>query len=114
VPDPFAASAPGCGAYVAAGSTISGSRCGGEPTWAGLKWFPGPESVWLAFTCDRHRDRLIAPRRLLPKDRAELAARAERIRRSVEDHVPWVPEQPLARGRAARALIARARAWAGE
>jgi hypothetical protein len=110
--EPFAASSPGCGARVAAGSTISGSRCGAAPTWAGLIYYSGPGEAWLAFTCDRHRGRLIAPRRLLERDRAEIAARRERIRRTVEDKAPWVKPKPAATGAAARRLVEAARAWA--
>jgi hypothetical protein len=81
-------------------------------THAGLAFFEHPRPrVWLVFACDEHRGELIAARRMLDRDRAELRRRAEVRRRAVEDGVQPAPLEPLAAGGQARRLVERARAW---
>lgn len=109
-PGPFAAQRAGCGAAAISSGITGPSPCPHPPTWAGLVYFPYPrpgETRW-AFTCDHHRDHLTAPRRLLDRDRAELARRRERERAVLVDHARYVPDEPLARGAAARRLLQRA------
>lgn len=79
--------------------------------YAGLKFYPDPPVVWLAFACSEHRHQLLAGRPLTAKDRTALAARRERYRRVFEDRKAHEPEQPLATGRAARELADRAKRW---
>jgi hypothetical protein len=69
--------------------------------------------VWPGFACDRHADELIAPQRLLPRDRDVLDRRRDR-RRTESAGRRWAGEQegPLARGAAAVRLVERAKAWA--
>jgi hypothetical protein len=63
--------------------------------------------VWWAFACAAHVEYLTAARALLDRDRAELARR----RRPREDR-DGATVGPVATGRQARELIARARRWA--
>jgi hypothetical protein len=109
VPQPTAAGCAGPGR----GFAGSHRSCPGTVVAAGLIHSNSvPLAVWLAFGCAAHVDLLVAPRVLLDRDRAELAARYERVRRTVEDKQPWVPPGPLAVGADARRLLARARRWA--
>jgi len=65
-------------------------------------------AVWLSFACAGHVGNLIAARPLLDRDRAEMARR-----RFHHDAMRIDPDRgPLATGRAARELLARAQRWA--
>lgn len=110
--EPFQASRAGCGSYTNSPLTAA-APCTTPPVWAGVVFYPrsNPPELWLAFTCDRHRDALDVARPLEERDRDELARRRERWRATVEDKVPWTPEEPLARGVEARERFARAKAW---
>lgn len=110
----LAASRPGCAAAAGDGYAGTPRHCIAAPTHAGLIYFPHPPpgQVWLAFACDRHADQLVAARPLTDPDRAELAARRERLRRILDGEPPQ-PERPLAVGAAAQRLLRRARRWAG-
>jgi hypothetical protein len=100
---------PGCIVTVS-GPLGKPAECHRAPTHAGLAFFEYPRPrVWLVFACDEHRDELIAARRMLDRDRAELARRAARRRRVLEEKAPVAP---LAVGSNARRLVERARAWA--
>ena len=92
---------------------VGNGHCGGRVEFAGLAYFEQTKQAWLAFTCADHRGQLIASRPLTEADRAEIARRLEAHRRVVEDHEPFVKPEPLARGRAARELVERAKRWAG-
>lgn len=79
---------------VAAGLVLGGDRR--RPT------------VWLAFSCAEHVEHLDVARPLTDRDRAEMARR----RTHAEASRPDPDVGPLATGRAARKLLARARRWA--
>jgi hypothetical protein len=110
---PFSSGRAGCGAY-RHNDYIAPHPCQRPPVWVGLRFsrFPAPGHTAIAFACDEHRGELTAPRRLLDRDRATLARRAEQTRRGLAGEPGWEPDPPLATGAAARALIERARAWA--
>ena len=74
---PWSADRPGCGAGVRRAHG-QWTNCIAPPAWAGTIRFRYPRrSVWLAFACDEHRDRLDDPRPLTEADRAELLWRRE-------------------------------------
>jgi len=80
------------------------------PTWAGLVLFPHPRPhLRLGFACDEHRFQLAVSRPIEPRDHVE--AEAERVRSTIEDKQPWVPDEPIATGREADKLLAAARRW---
>lgn len=109
----FQAMAVGCGALVPR-DTLGPSGCTGTVTAVGLRLYSLRRStVWLAFACEEHLGQLLAPRRLLPRDREALLRRRERQRLLLARQV-WhgEVEGPLARGRDAERLAARAQAWA--
>jgi hypothetical protein len=100
---------PGCIVTVS-GPLGKPAECHRSPTYAGLAFFEYPRPrVWLVFACDEHFGQLIAARRMLERDRAELARRAARRQRVLEEKAPL---EPLAVGSNARRLVERARAWA--
>jgi hypothetical protein len=102
---------PGCIVTVS-GPLGKPADCHRAPTHAGLAFFEYPRArVWLVFACDEHCGELIAARRMLDRDRAELARRAEARRRVVEEKATVAPLEPLAVGSNARRLVERARAW---
>jgi hypothetical protein len=90
-----------CGEYDTTGHT--GARLSAARRWytPGLRVGGEPVEAWLAFSCQHHRDQLIAPRELLDRDGAVLADWQERERRNARG---WGlhPPQPLAAGAAAR------------
>jgi hypothetical protein len=81
------------------------ASCHQPPTYAGLAFFEYPRArVFLVFVCDAHRGEVIAARPMLERDRAELARRADKLRRVLEDGARDTPLGPLAVGAAARRL----------
>ncbi|MBC3189511.1 hypothetical protein H7X46_00305 [Pseudonocardia sp. C8] len=110
--EPFYAGGSGCGAMVS-GSGGPPSRCTGGATYAGLVMFATErrQEVWLSFACEQHVDRLDAPRRMLPRDQAvrDERRRNEQAARSAR---PYTQPKPLALGREARELHAKALRWA--
>jgi hypothetical protein len=102
----------GCGGVVHH-DLLAPTSCQAQPTVAGLWYSAHGRSVWLGFACDRHADELIAPRRLLPRDRDVLDRRRDRRRTELAGR-RWAGEEegPLARGAAAVRLVERAKAWA--
>jgi hypothetical protein len=105
-------SRPGCIVTVN-GPLGKPASCHNPPTHAGLAFFEYPNPrVFLVFTCSAHRGEVIAARPMLDRDRVELARRAERRRRVLEEGARHTPLDPLAVGSAARRLVERARAWA--
>lgn len=104
---PFEASAAGCGGYVS-GVTTSPGSCHARPVWAGVVYFRYPRPVlWWAFACDEHVECLHAPRRLLDRDRAELARRRAQRALGLAGR-PYERTVPLAVGRAAQQRLTRA------
>jgi hypothetical protein len=110
----FHVMAAGCGGMVFRGAQ-GPVHCTAEPTKAGLWFSLHSRTAWLAFACDRHADNLIAPRRLLPRDRDALNRRRDKRRTELAGH-RWAGEQegPLARGAAAEKLVERAKSWAAQ
>ena len=102
----------GCGGVVDH-DTLAPTNCQAQPTVAGLWYAAHGRTVWLGFACQRHADELIAPRRLLPRDRDVLERRRDRHRTQMAGR-RWAGEQegPVARGAAAERLVERAKAWA--
>ena len=102
----------GCGGVVDH-DTLAPTNCQAQPTVAGLWYAAHGRTVWLGFACQRHADELIAPRRLLPRDRDVLERRRDRHGTQMAGR-RWAGEQegPLARGAAAERLVERAKAWA--
>jgi hypothetical protein len=84
-------------------------ECSAEPTHAGLVLIN--DQVFLAFACIEHKSRLIAPRRMLDRDRAELERRRHSWTWARVGHPP-LPIEPLRTGAAAYRLVEKARAWA--
>lgn len=83
--------------------------CPRPVTRAGLRLVLEPEPrLFLCFACDEHANQLDAPRPLRPRDAQERAARRRRAQAGRAD----APAAPLARGREAIELHARALAWA--
>lgn len=83
--------------------------CPRPVTRAGLRLVLEPEPrLFLCFACDEHANQLDAPRPLLARDAQERAARRHRAQTARAD----APATPLARGREAIELHARALAWA--
>ena len=66
-----------------------------------------PVEAWLAFSCQHHRDQLIAPRELLGREGAVLADWQERERRNAHGR-GLHPPQPLAVGASGAELVKRA------
>lgn len=110
--EPFQVMAAGCGGYVHHDLTAP-TACAATPIVAGLRYSARDRTVWLGFACDTHADQLIAARPLLPRDRDRLRTRQDRERTEL-DGKRWagLRDGPLARGRAAEQLVARARVWA--
>ncbi|MGD9697342.1 MAG: hypothetical protein AB7V42_16985 [Thermoleophilia bacterium] len=76
--------------------------------WAGVVYFRYPRpALWWAFACDGHVECLHAPRRLLDRDRAELARRGEQRALAMAGRA-YERSAPLAVGRAAQQRLARA------
>jgi hypothetical protein len=79
--------------------------------YAGLRAGGEPVEVWLAFSCQHHRDQLIATRELLAglldRDRVILDDWRERERHALPGQ-GWDPPQPLAVGAGARGRARRA------
>jgi hypothetical protein len=67
--------------------------------------------VFLAFACLEHKSRLIAARRMLDRDRAELQRRRHSWTWARAGHPPLAIE-PLQTGASAHRLFEKARAWA--
>jgi hypothetical protein len=84
-------------------------ECRAEPTHAGLVLIN--DQVFLAFVCMEHKSRLIASRRMLDRDRAELERRRHSWLWARVGHPP-LPIEPLQTGAAAHRLVEKARAWA--
>jgi hypothetical protein len=84
-------------------------ECRAEPTHAGLVLIN--DQVFLAFACGEHKSKLIAPRRILDRDRAELERRRHSWTWARAGHPP-LPIEPLRTGTAARRLVEQARVWA--
>ena len=114
VGEPFRVMAAGCGGFVHHDLTAP-TACVQTPTVAGLRYSARDRTAWLGFACDSHADQLIAARRLLARDRDVLRAREARERTELDGR-RWagLRDGPLARGRAADDLVARARAWADQ
>ena len=111
--DGFRAMTAGCGGLLHRDPS-GPTPCPGEVIAVGLRLYTFRRStVWLAFGCEQHLDQLIAPRRLLPRDHETLLLRRDRQRLHRAGRT-WFgdEEQPLARGRDAERLVARAQAWA--
>ncbi|MBC3189978.1 hypothetical protein H7X46_02735 [Pseudonocardia sp. C8] len=110
--EPFYVAGSGCGARVSGFGGPPG-RCTGGATYAGVVMFATEQKqmLWLAFACAEHADQLDAPRRMLPRDEA---ARDERHRneQAARSGRPYTRPQPLALGRDARELHAKALRWA--
>jgi hypothetical protein len=84
-------------------------ECSAEPTHAGLVLIS--DQVFLAFACLEHESMLIAARRMLDRDRAELERRRHSWTWARVGH-PQLPIEPLRTGAAAQRLVEKARAWA--
>lgn len=111
--DAFRAMAAGCGGLVHHDGT-GPSACTAPPTAAGLRVYAQRRlAVWLGFACNSHAHQLVAPRPLLDRDREVLRRRREREATLLAGRA-WNGEEegPLARGRDAARLVARAEAWA--
>ncbi len=110
--EPFQVMAAGCGGIVHHDVTAP-TACKAAATSAGLRYSEQDRTVWLGFACDVHADQLIAARALLPRDRDVLRTRQDRERTEL-DGKRWagLRDGPLARGRAAEQLVARAQEWA--
>jgi hypothetical protein len=89
-----------CGAYDTTGHTGAPRQCGAPVIYAGLRVGGEPVEAWLAFSCQHHRDQLIAPRELLDRDRVVLDDWRVREQRALNGK-GWDPPQPLAVGAAA-------------
>jgi hypothetical protein len=96
-----------CGAYDTEVLGGTPAQCGAPVTYAGMRLAGEPVEAWTAFSCDRHRDKLIAARPLLDRDREILDDWRERERRALGGK-GWDPPEPLAVGSAARELVRRA------
>ena len=81
----------GCGGIIER-PLLSPTGCEAEPTHAGLWYAAHGRTVWLGFACDRHADRLIAARPLLPRDRVALSRRRDRRRTELAGK-RWAGEQ---------------------
>jgi hypothetical protein len=100
---------PGC---IVKTRTVSlAFECKAEPTHAGLIMID--DEVYLAYACPEHKSRLIAPRRMFDRDRAELERRRHSWMWARAGHPP-LPIEPLRSGAAAHRLVEKARAWAAE
>ncbi len=108
----FHAMNAGCGGMIRH-DMLAPTSCEAEPTVAGLWYAAYSRTTWLGFACDTHADELIAPRPLLPRDRAVLDSRWDRHRTEVAGR-RWSGEAegPLARGAAAQRLVEGAEDWA--
>ena len=78
-PVPWCLGQAGCGAYVHNGFSGAFRQCSGEVVAAGLVRTRRRE-VWLAFSCELHRDQLEDPRPLTDEELAELEWRREQSR----------------------------------
>ena len=108
MPDDLAPlTSPGC--VVRVRQVSLAFECGAEPTHAGLVLIN--DQVFLAFACLEHKSRLIAARRMLDRDRAELERRRHSWTWARGGHPP-LPIEPLRTGAAAHRLVEKARAWA--
>ena len=105
--EPFYPSACGCGAFVV-GATTQPRSCIAAPVWAGLVYYQLPRpTLWWAFTCATHVAHLHAPRRLLDRDRAELAHRREQRELALAGR-PYEQVKALATGYVAKQRLMRA------
>jgi hypothetical protein len=102
-------SMPGC--IVKTRAVSLAFECREEPTHAGLVMID--DEVYLAFACSEHRARLIAPRRILDRDRVELERRRQSWMWARVGHPP-LPIESIRAGAAARRLVEKAFAWAAE
>ncbi len=103
--------APGCGGYQH-GMWTAPAACGRPVVAAGPVFYPYPHpQTWLGFACAEHVGLLEVARPLTDSDRAVLARRSARHHEHRPNPGPVPEEVPLATGRAARELIARARRW---
>jgi hypothetical protein len=100
---------PGC--VVKARVVSLAFECRAEPTHAGLIMIN--DEVYLAFACPEHRAGLIAPRRMLDRDRVELERRRHSWMWARAGHPP-LPIESIRAGAAARRLVEKALAWAAE
>jgi hypothetical protein len=108
VPDDLAPlTTPGC--IVKVKQVSLAFECSAEPTHVGLLLIN--DQVFLAFACLEHKSMLIAARRRLDRDRAELERRRHSWTWARVGHPP-LPIEPLRTGAAAHRLVAKARAWA--
>jgi hypothetical protein len=108
VPDDLAPlTTPGC--VVKVRQVSLAFECSAEPTHAGLVLIN--DQVFLAFACLEHKSRLIAARRMLDRDHAELERHRHSWTWARVGHPP-LPIEPLRTGAAAHRLVEKARAWA--
>jgi hypothetical protein len=90
--------------------------CHAPVTHAGLAFFEhesGRCYVYKVFACSAHSDEITAAHPMLDHDRAELERRREAQRQVLEEHAPAETcyLDPIAYGREARELVARAKVW---
>lgn len=103
----FQTDVAGCALSSAGQQDPRACRC--PVTRAGLRLVLEPEPrLFLCFACDEHANQLDAPRPLRPRDAEERAARRRRAQAGPADS----PAAPMAVGRDAVELHARALAWA--
>lgn len=112
--EPFRLLAAGCGGFIHH-EKVAPRQCDREPVVVGLVMIGGPgrrRALWRGFACAAHAGELLAARALRPRDQALLAHRREAWQTQLAGR-PWrgTPEQPLAWGREADELLARAQAW---
>lgn len=111
--DGFRAMAAACGSLVQR-PVLPPVSCNATVTVVGLRVYSQRKlTAWRGFACEQHADQLVAPRRLLPRDEEVLRRRRERETALLAGRAWDGPEEgPLARGRDAERLVARAQAWA--
>lgn len=112
---PFRLLAAGCGGFLHH-DQVAPRQCDREPVVVGLVLIGEPgrrRALWRGFACELHADALLAARALRPRDQALLTHRHTAWHTQLAGR-PWhgAPEQPLAWGREADELLARAQAWA--
>lgn len=113
--EPFRLKAAGCGCFVHHAGDAP-CQCDREPVVVGLVMIGEPSqrrTLWRGFACDDHVGELLAARALLPRDHALRAHRRDAWHTQLAGR-RWTgsPGQPLAWGREAAELLARAQAWA--
>lgn len=112
--EPFRLLAAGCGGFVHYDG-VAPHQCMQEPVVVGLVLIGEPglrRALWRGFACEVHAGELLAARALRPRDQALLAHRREAWHTQLAGR-RWsgTPEQPLAWGREADELLARALDW---